>query len=212
MKFYAIVLAVILLCCSGCMYHGNLKENFYPQNSSSDKLPIKAILIFDKTLEGFTYHAENIFFAHGVNIATMPGLKAAMNSAFGATFDELHIADRIDLQRVNDYDIVVIPRIQIIGNVITVSVMLKEARTDNLIRKYSSSGNVYTTVPTSVHTLGIINIIPFAGLATPIVTPLITEIIGGQAEKDLASVLRYSLGTITDDIKSDRNLVSRFKR
>jgi hypothetical protein len=88
--------------------------------------------------------------------------------------------------------------------------MLKDAKTDDIIQTYKSSGNYYVTVPTSVHILGIINIVPFCFLASPIITPLSTDIIGKQAEVDMANILYHQFSTITDDIKNDRKLVSRY--
>lgn len=212
MRFFAIVLVSLSILCSGCMYKGNLKEDFYAANNTSDKLPLKAYLVFDRTLEDSAYHAENIFFAHGVDIATKPGLRAAMNSAFGATFDSLYTASRIDSKIINDYDVIIIPRIELLNKVITVSATLKEAANDNMINTYKSSGNIYNTVPTSAHTLAILNAIPGSGLTTPIIAPIITNIIGEQAQSDLENILRHSLGTITDDIRNDRSIVTGFKK
>lgn len=212
MRFLAIGLVLLSIFCSGCIYKGNLKENFYASNNTSDKLPLRAYLIFNSALEESAYHAENIFYSHGVDIATKPGLKAAMNAAFGSTFETLYTATRIDSKLINEYDVIIIPRIELIDKVITVSATLKEAANDSVINTYRSSGNIYNTVPTSAHTLAILNIIPGSGLTTPIIAPIITNIIGEQAQTDLENILRYSLGTITDDMRNDRSIVARFKK
>jgi hypothetical protein len=210
MKYFGTVLIVILFCCSGCMYHGNLQESHFPPSMRDNKLPIKAFMVFDRTLEEMEFHANNVHFAHGVVIAYNPGLKTAMRSSFEATFQELRFSDKIDLQEIVNYDVIIIPRIQIIGPAIDISVTLKDAKTDDILQVYKSSGNYYVTVPTSVHILGIINVVPFCFLTSPIIIPLQTDIIGKQAETDLASILHHLLGTITDDIKNDRKLLNRF--
>jgi len=210
MKYFGTVLMVILFCCSGCMYHGNLKEDQFPPSNGDNKLPIKAFMVFDKSIEESAFHANNVHWGHGVVIATKPGLKAAIRSSFESTFQELRISDKINLQDLSNYDVIIIPRIQMIGPVIDVSVTLKDAKTDDILQTYKSSGNFYVTVPTSVHIIGIINVVPFCFLTSPIITPLITDIIGRQAETDMANILHHLLNTIADDIKNDRKLVNRF--
>lgn len=209
MKYFGTVLIVILFCCSGCMYHGNLNENHFPPSASSNKLPIKAFMVFDKSLDESAFIANNVHWGHGVTISYKPGLKSEMSSSFGSTFQELRISDRIDFQDIVNYDVILIPRIQIIGPVIDVSVTFKDAKTDDILQTYKSSGNFYVTVPTSVHIIGIINLC-FGFLTSPILTPLQTDIIGKQAETDLANILHHQISTITDDIKNDRKLVNRF--
>jgi hypothetical protein len=98
MKYLGTALIVIVFCCSGCIYHGNLNESHFPPSASSNKLPIKAFMVFDKALEESAFHANNVHWAHGVVIAYKPGLKSATRQLFEATFQELRISDKIDFQ------------------------------------------------------------------------------------------------------------------
>lgn len=209
MKYFSTVLMVMLFCCSGCMYHGNLQESHFPPSISDNTLPIKAFMVFDKSLEESAFVANNVHWGHGVTILYKPGLKSEMSASFESAFQELRISDRIDSQKITNYDIILIPRIQIIGPAIDVSVTIKDAKTDDIFQTYKSSGNFYVTVPTSVHIIGVVNVC-LGFLATPIISPLTTDIIGKQAETDLANTLHHLIGTITDDVKNDRKLLSRY--
>jgi hypothetical protein len=193
------------------MYHGNLKEAQFPSNVGDNKLPIRAFVVFDKTLEESFFRFDNVFWhwGHGVVIQAKLGLKAAIRSSFEAIFQEVSIADKINLQHLANYDVIIIPRIEMVGHVIEVSAIVKSALTEDVLQTYRRRGNMNLTVPTSVHIIGFINVIPFSFLTTPIATPLITEIIGKQAEKDLANTLRYLLASINDDIMNDRQLLMK---
>jgi hypothetical protein len=194
------------------MYKGNLKDNFYVADNVVSKIPVKVYMVFDKAIGSSVYHSSNIFRGLGVDIEANPGLRISMVSAFSSIFESLHEANAIDQITIKNYDYLAVPRIEIIGEAVTMSLIMKDSESDNIISSYKSTGNIYNTVPASAHVLQVINIIPFAGLTTPIIIPISANIIGGAAEKDFEIVLRQTLGVIADDIRNDRSLVSKIKK
>ena len=210
-RLFTITLVSILLLCSGCMYNGKLNQDFFQANGNANKLPLKAYVVFDRTLDDSSYLEDDIFFGHGVNIKTKPGLKTAINSALVSTFDTVYTGEKIEFVIVNSYDIVVIPRVEFLDKIMIISVAVKEAVSGKPIETYKRSGNIRITAPAFAQVLATLNIIPGSLLTTPIIAPIITEIIGAQAQKDLESVLSSSLLAITDDIRNDRSLMMRFK-
>lgn len=204
MKLARLYVMIGLLLVSGCAYRGNLKENFYIANNISNKLPVRAYLVYDRAIEDLSYQFENIY------IDTKPGLRLAIDNAFRSTFEVLHTSSNIDLNIITEYDVVIVPRVEFLNQVVAVSVTLKSTRDNKIINVYKSSSGIYHQTPASVHVLRIINIIPFAGLTTPIIAPMAAEIIGESAEKDLEGVLRSCLNTINDDIRNDQANIDKF--
>lgn len=209
MKSVLICLVIVFsFCCSACMYNGNLEKGFYIHEKNSSRLPLKAYLVFDNTIENYIYQAQNIYFKHGVRIEVNPGLKTSMISAFQSTFDTLYVAEKINPESISNYDVLIFPRIERVGRVVTISIIMKEAANGKIINTYRRSENIFHKIPISVHILSSLNIIPFSGLTTPIFAPINTEIIGAQAEKEVADNFKKSLTAITDDIKNDQLLTA----
>lgn len=214
MKSRAIYVIVAFLCCSSCIYKGNLKENFFAASNGTGKLPLKAYLLFDNTIENSVYRARNIYGWHGVDIETKPGLRAAMEAAFQSTFDTVYTSNHIDTTLINNFDVIIIPTIELADRVITISATLKKVASDNVINIYRSSTKIYHWVQTSTsqEAFGeIVAEIPFVNaIAAPFVVAGYTQIVGAQSEKDLEAALCRSLWAITDDIGKDRLLLERF--
>lgn len=211
-KSAAICFVIILLFCPGCIYKGNISYNINELDNDTSKLPIRAYLVFDNTIDNSIYSTRNVVLWHGVDIETKPGLRAMIYSAFRSTFNTLFTDNCINPALISNYDVIIIPRIEFNSGALTLSATLKEAVTDKIINTYTTTEKIYHNVQlsTSSDTLYAISMIPpIAVLTSPFIVMNTTEDVGKQAKSDLEGSIRRALNRITTDIRTDELLLSR---
>jgi hypothetical protein len=89
--------------------------------------------------------------------------------------------------------------------------LIKDFRTDEVLQKYESSGDISWTAPTSVHILGTINICS-GFLFSPIILPAEADILGKAVQEALEMRVSSCLDRIANDIRNDRLLVKKAKK
>lgn len=194
---------------SGCTYHGNLQEDFYTR-TNANKLQLKGYLLFDSNLEQAHYKRENIHFLHSAEINTSPGLKSAMAKAFSNVFEEVYTSNVLIEDNLNNADVLIYPKIEVRDNVMFMSVALKSLKTDEVLGRYESSGNLDFGKPGSVIALKVLGDITLCALC-PITIPATTYILGNKTQSSLEERLSDCLNNITEEIRNDRMMVKKVK-
>ena len=82
-------------------------------------------------------------------------------------------------------EIVILPKLEMREHVLSVALILQDPSSGETIREYQAAGNVVTHIPGSVHALSIVNGIVCMVLS-PVVTPVVTQLVGAAAEESLA--------------------------
>jgi len=191
----------------GCAYHGNLKNDFKPITNQTSKLPLKACLVFDNSMEQFNYRSE-MFGGHSVDISGQPGLKLSMVNTFNPMFEELYVISNVYDEKIGNTDVVMFPTLESKdnGTVLYMSLLIKKTETDEILHKYESTSDTNWQEPALSSILGIINICS-AFLLSPIIIPSQTHLIGNTATKTLEKGISTDLDRISNDMKNDRSLV-----
>ena len=200
----------IFLMLSACTYRGNIKDDFYKPTASQNRLPVRAYLVWDSVLDSQKFIAKNMMGLYDAEIGSAPGLKLAFANALGGVFEHLNVADRIDDTELGKNNILILPKYEIRSDAVYIQLTVKDANTADVIDKYEASGNIPYNYPASAHVLRILNIIPCALLCSPIVEPMVTDIIGKQLVSDYENRISETLDSIVRDIRNDRKLTLKY--
>lgn len=196
----------------GCTYHGSLRNDFHTVDKSKTKLPLKACLIYDSNVVDKSNYKTASYFWHSVDISFQPAFQQATDNTFDSLFENLYVSSHIDQEKCQNADIIIFPTIEIRGEyTFYMSMLIKDFKTDEVLQKYESSGDISWTKPTSVTILGIINICS-GFLFSPIILPAEADILGKAVQEALEMRVSSCLGRIANDIRNDRLLVKKAKK
>jgi len=195
----------------GCTYHGSLRNDFHTIDKSKTKLPIKACLIFDSNLVDKANYKTASWGWHSVDISFQPAFQQATVNTFDSLFENLYVSSNIDQEKCNNADIIIFPTIEIRDYVFFMSMLVKKFNTDEVLQKYESSGNISWSKSTSVHALGIINILT-GFILSPIILPSEADMLGNDVQTALEVRVSSCLNQISNDMRNDRSLITRTKK
>lgn len=205
--FHFVFLVTLLLTC-GCSYHGALKTNFYQPSVATEKIPLKANIVYSSHIEAAEF-SSGLYIGHSVNIKTHPALKQALTETCQSLFDSVELISVVSANNSNQADVLILPNLEMLGRNIRLSVIVKNANTHETIQKYEATEFVRIPIPVSVHCLGAINIM-CCGLFIPIY-PINAQLLGVEAKGNLETRLSSCLSRIEQDIRNDGALLNRMR-